>query len=140
MPQGYLFFGFGYHFVPVLQLSAARVHEASQHHPSQLFVLVGHVILHDVDADAVGVDVGRVDGEGEALVEDEDGRHRGGGGGGGGAGAECRSRRGFTGQSRFGPLDHGRLLCFHRTIVLHSAEKDYILFVLRVKYVILLIQ
>ena len=123
----------------MLQLSAARVHEASQHHPSQLFVLVGHVILHDVDADAVGVDVGRVDGEGEALVEDEDGRRRGGGGGGG-AGAECRRRRGLTGQRRFGPLDHGRLLRFHRAIVLHSAEKDYILFVLRVKYVILLIQ
>ena len=74
MPQGNLLLGLGDHFVPVFEFSATRVHEASQHDSSQLLVLVGDVILHDVETDAVRVDFLRVDGEGEALVEDEVGR------------------------------------------------------------------
>ena len=76
MPQGNLLLGLGDHFVPVLEFSATSVHEASQHDPPQLLVLVGNVILHDVETYAVSVDFLRVDGECEALVEDKVGGGR----------------------------------------------------------------
>ena len=56
----------------MFQLSASCIHEAPEHDSAELLVLVRDMILHHVEADAVGVDVVGVDGEGEALVEDED--------------------------------------------------------------------